>query len=76
MPHDTYSLVKQENKQTKKEQKQQGKCFKEKCVSSNQETPVPKGSVVEASVTIKSVAVLKKKTSVYSLRKQQWENTR
>ena len=30
MPHDPYSLVKQENKQTKKEQKQQGKCFKEK----------------------------------------------
>ena len=46
------------------------------CMSSNQETPVTKGTVVEAQETIKSVVVLKRKTSLYSLRKQQWDNTR
>ena len=71
MTHDTYSLVKQE----KEKQQQQGKCFKEKCMSRNQETPVPKGSVVEVQVKIKSVVVLKRKTSLYSLRKHQWDST-
>jgi hypothetical protein len=75
MTHDTYSLVKQAKEKLKNRNNKEN-ASKKSGMSSNQETPVPKGSVVEAQVTIKSVVVLKRKTSLYSLRKQQWDNTK